>query len=64
MELVGESIYFIMTLKEIASQIEELMKDPKNHDRTVIGDVKPGLMVSGFKIYGKFFIAIYDERQK
>lgn len=52
-----------MTLINFQKLIQILMKDPKNHDKELIGDVKPGLKITGMRLYGEHFVAIYDERE-
>jgi len=53
-----------VTLKEFSKQVDKLMKNPNNHNKELIGDVKPGEKVISIKVYSMFHIAIYDEREK
>lgn len=53
-----------MTLKELFKEAVKLMEDPKNHNKQIIGDVRPGEYLKELKLYGKHFVVLVDERAK
>lgn len=53
-----------MTLKELARKIDQLMLDKTNHDKEVIGDIKPGEKLNKVVLYGIWFVVLYDTREQ
>lgn len=51
-----------MTLLQLKKIIDKLSEDKTNHNREIIGDIRPGELLENVELYGKHFITLVAER--